>query len=87
MEDSNGSKLQAEQSEVVGAADEPFDAILKKLQSIVERLEREDLALEESLKAFELGMDLSRRGQQILDAAERRVEVLLKNGNTEPLET
>ena len=87
MNDSDDSKLEAAGSEVVGGADVPFDGILKKLQGIVERLEREDLALEESLKAFELGMDLSRRGQQILDAAERRVEVLLKDGATEPLET
>ena len=63
-----------------------FDAILARLQGIVERLENEELPLEDSLKAFEQGMDLSRRGQRILDEAERRVELLLRDGTTGPLE-
>jgi len=63
-----------------------FDAILAQLQGIVERLENEELPLEDSLKAFEQGMDLSRRGQRILDEAERRVDLLLRDGTTEPLE-
>jgi exodeoxyribonuclease VII small subunit len=67
-------------------AGESFDVILRQLQGIVERLEGEDLALEESLQAFERGIELSRRGQAILDGAERRVEMLLRDGRTEPLE-
>jgi exodeoxyribonuclease VII small subunit len=65
---------------------ESFDAILEQLRTIVERLESEELPLEESLRAFERGVALSRRGQRILDEAERRVEVLLRDGNTAPLE-
>ncbi|MFH1129845.1 MAG: exodeoxyribonuclease VII small subunit [Pseudomonadota bacterium] len=61
-----------------------FDHILKELSVIVEQLEKADLPLEDSLKAFERGVALSRKGQAILDAAERRVEILLKDGNTEP---
>jgi exodeoxyribonuclease VII small subunit len=67
-------------------SEESFDVILRQLQGIVERLEGEDLALEESLQAFERGIELSRRGQAILDGAERRVEMLLRDGRTEPLE-
>lgn len=67
-------------------ADQSFDKILGELQAIVERLEEEEMGLEESLRAFEQGMELSRRGQQILDEAERRVEILLRDGTTEPLE-
>jgi exodeoxyribonuclease VII small subunit len=63
-----------------------FEVILSELQAIVERLEGEDLTLEDSLVAFEQGMELSRRGQQILDTAERKVELLLKDGSTEPME-
>lgn len=63
-----------------------FDTILGELQAIVERLEHEELSLEQSLLAFEQGMELSRRGQQILDAAEKRVELLLRNGATEPFD-
>jgi exodeoxyribonuclease VII small subunit len=65
---------------------ETFDAILRELHAIVARLEGEDLALEDSLQAFERGVGLSRRGEAILDAAERRVEMLLRDGSTAPLE-
>jgi exodeoxyribonuclease VII small subunit len=72
-----------------GAAVSPegadFDETLRELQAIVERLENAELPLEESVKAFERGMELSRRGEAILDAAERRVELLLRDGRTEPL--
>lgn len=71
-------------SDAAGA--ESFDVILRELHTIVERLEGEDLALEDSLQAFERGVGLSRRGQAILDAAERRVEMLLRDGSTTPLE-
>ncbi|HSE97994.1 MAG TPA: exodeoxyribonuclease VII small subunit [Blastocatellia bacterium] len=56
-----------------------FEASLKELEEIVERLEAGDLPLEESLELFERGVRLSRDCQQRLDAAERRVEILLKN--------
>src|SRR5438132_12290607 len=66
-----------------------FDQILERLRKMVDRLERSDLTLEQSLAAFEEGVRLSRRGTAILDAAERRVEVLLRaeagSLKTEPL--
>ncbi|HWP43773.1 MAG TPA: exodeoxyribonuclease VII small subunit [Blastocatellia bacterium] len=55
-----------------------FEASLKELEEIVEQLEAGNLPLEESLDLFERGMRLSRECQKRLDAAERRVEVLLK---------
>ena len=63
-----------------------FDQVLKQLTGIVEQLESTELPLEESLNAFERGVGLSRRGQAILDAAEQRIEVLLRDGSTEPLD-
>jgi exodeoxyribonuclease VII small subunit len=66
-------------------SEQSFDETLRELQGIVERLERGELPLEESLRAFERGVELSRRGQAILDSAERRVEILLRDGRTEPL--
>lgn len=68
------------------AGPERFDQLLADLKTIVEKLERADLPLEDALLAFEKGVELSRRGQAILDAAERRVETLLKDGRTEALE-
>jgi exodeoxyribonuclease VII small subunit len=67
-----------------------FDALLTRLRSIVDRLEGEELTLEQSLAAFEEGVRLSRLSGEILDRAERRVEVLLKGEDgapkTEPLD-
>ena len=55
-----------------------FDETLAALKRVVDELEGGQLSLEKSLAAFEDGVRLARRGAQILDSAERRVEVLLK---------
>lgn len=53
-----------------------FEHSLARLEELVQRLERGDLPLEEGLSAFEEGMRLSRRCQDRLDAAEKRVATL-----------
>jgi exodeoxyribonuclease VII small subunit len=55
-----------------------FEESLKKLEGIVEKLEHGDLALEESLKLFEDGVSLSATCKQELDAAEGKVQLLVK---------
>ncbi|TLY62614.1 MAG: exodeoxyribonuclease VII small subunit [Gammaproteobacteria bacterium] len=48
------------------------------------RLERGDLPLDEALKTFERGVELTRQCQTALKAAQQRVEILLKrSGQTE----
>ena len=61
-------------------AKENFEAALGKLEELVRRMETGDLTLEESLKAFEEGTRLARLCSRKLDEAERRVELLLKQG-------
>jgi exodeoxyribonuclease VII small subunit len=56
-----------------------FDQVLGQLRAIVERLEGGNLSLEQSLAAFEEGVRLSRAGARMLDAAEQRVEILLRD--------
>jgi exodeoxyribonuclease VII small subunit len=56
-----------------------FEEILVRLRGLVERLESGNLPLEDSLRAFEEGMELCRRGTVILDGAEKKVELLLGN--------
>lgn len=72
------------------APSRPFDEILKELEGVVTRLEQGDLPLEQSLEAFERGVTLTREGEAILAAAEKRVEVLLSGRGgelqTAPLE-
>lgn len=60
-----------------GAPPERFEDLLGRLRGLVERLEGGNLPLEESLRAFEEGMELCRRGAVILDGAEKKVETLL----------
>ncbi len=60
-----------------GEPPERFEEILGRLRGLVERLESGNLPLEESLRAFEEGMELCRRGTVILDGAEKKVELLL----------
>jgi exodeoxyribonuclease VII small subunit len=62
-----------------------FEASLAALEKIVRELERGDLPLEESLKLFEQGVKLSRECQERLNQAERRVEVLLRDGEGRPV--
>ncbi len=61
-----------------------FEDAVKRLTEIIERLERGDLPLEESIALFEEGVKLSAVSQSRLDAAEKKVEQLLhvdQNGN------
>ncbi len=56
-----------------------FEDSLKKLDSIVNKLEDGDLSLDESLNLFEEGVKLFRFLGKKLDQAERKVEILLKD--------
>jgi exodeoxyribonuclease VII small subunit len=54
-----------------------FDHILARLREVVQRLESGELSLEQSLQVYEEGVQLARRGQQLLATAEKRVEILV----------
>lgn len=56
-----------------------FESAMARLEEIVERLESGELSLEESLSAFEEGIKLSKICAKILDEAERKVEILMRN--------
>jgi exodeoxyribonuclease VII small subunit len=64
-----------------GGGGERFEDLLGRLRGLVDRLESGNLPLEESLKAFEEGMELCKRGALILDGAEKKVEMLLGAGS------
>ena len=55
-----------------------FEDALTELEGIVQRLEKGELPLEDSLAAFERGIALVRSLSQRLAEVEQRVEVLLK---------
>jgi exodeoxyribonuclease VII small subunit len=59
-----------------------FEDSLTELEQLVNRLERGELSLEESLQAFERGVNLTRTCQKALQEAEQKVQILIeKNGN------
>ncbi len=58
-----------------------FESSLNDLEIIVKKLEDGDMPLEESLKLFEQGVKLSRECRERLTQAERRIEVLMKDGD------
>ena len=62
-------------------AEKGLDTLLADLETVVRQLEAGDLPLEESMKLFERGMELSNRCHKQLDEAEHRVEILIKKGN------
>ncbi|HEY0795482.1 MAG TPA: exodeoxyribonuclease VII small subunit [Acidisarcina sp.] len=55
-----------------------FEDSLKQLETIVDQLERGDLPLEDSVRLFELGVKHSTACKQELDAAEGKVQILIK---------
>lgn len=66
-----------------------FEECLQRLEHIVEELEKGDIALERALALFEEGMKLSGSCRSELEAAEGKVEVLMKQGakmQAQPLE-
>ncbi|MCG6922953.1 MAG: exodeoxyribonuclease VII small subunit [Acidobacteria bacterium] len=61
-----------------------FEQALAALERIVERLEKGELTLEESLTLYEEGIRLSRLCHGKLEEAEGKIEMLLKDGKGEP---
>lgn len=68
-----------------------FEESLKRLETVVDQLEKGELTLEESLKLFEEGVNLTANCKKELDAAEGKVQMLVKQRDgslkAEPFET
>jgi exodeoxyribonuclease VII small subunit len=65
-----------------------FEEHLTQLEKVVEKLERGDLSLDESVRLFEDGMKLTTACKQELEQAEGRIQVLVegKAGKLQPAE-
>ena len=64
-----------------------FEKSLEKLEGLVKKLESGELSLEDSIKAFEEGVNLAQICGKKLDEAEKKVEILLSNkGDKEPFD-
>ena len=59
-----------------------FESSLKELELIVEKLEDENINLEESVKSFEEGVNLVKECQKQLQNAELKIKKLLDDGSS-----
>jgi exodeoxyribonuclease VII small subunit len=55
-----------------------FEDLMKKLELIANELEKGDLTLEESITKFEEGMKLSKKCNEIIENAEKKITILLQ---------
>ena len=56
-----------------------FEASIAELEQLVEKMERGEFTLEDSLRQFERGIALARSCQQALRDAEQKVQVLMRS--------
>ena len=55
-----------------------FETAIEELESLVEEMEQGDISLEDSLKKFERGIELTRTCQKALQDAEQKVQILIE---------
>ncbi|MFQ5825071.1 MAG: exodeoxyribonuclease VII small subunit [bacterium] len=59
-----------------------FESAMKRLEEIVSELEKGTLPLEKSLKYFEEGVELTKFCASKLNEAEKKIKLLVKEGDT-----
>lgn len=57
-----------------------FEELMQKLELITNKLEKENLNLDESVELFEEGMRISKKCNAKLENAEKRITILLNDG-------
>jgi exodeoxyribonuclease VII small subunit len=62
-----------------------FEKAFQQLEKIVQRLEGEELPLDESLQLFEEGIRLSRFCHQRLEEVEKKIELILADAKGQPV--
>ncbi len=58
-----------------------FEKSIQALEQVVAALEKGDVSLDDALKQFEKGIQLTRACQTLLTEAEQKVETLMKSSN------
>jgi exodeoxyribonuclease VII small subunit len=77
--ESGGTKSQPKSAKGASKLDPSlsFESALEQLEATVGRLEAGEMPLEEALELFENGVNLSRQCETTLEAAEKRIEILV----------
>jgi len=63
-----------------------FEIALQELEALVERMEKGEISLEDSLRDFERGIELTRACQKALQEAEQKVQILVEKDGRLTLE-
>ncbi len=58
-----------------------FEELIEKLEDITNKLEKEQLSLDESVKLFEEGMKISKECNSKLEDAEKRITILINKND------
>ena len=61
-------------------AEKKFEEMIETLEKISQELEKGDLSLEESVSKFEQGMKLSKECSTMLESAEKKITMLMHQG-------
>ena len=61
-------------------AEKKFEEMIEELEKVSQDLEKGDLSLDESVNKFEEGMKLSKECATILENAEKKITILMHNG-------
>jgi exodeoxyribonuclease VII small subunit len=64
-----------------------LEKLIAELESIVNKMESDDLNVEDSLESYEKGISLIKNAQKKLKKIEQKVEILSKEGNLENFNT
>ncbi len=60
-----------------------FEEAIEQLEKVVNELEAPNLTLDESVKKFEKGMELSKHCNELLEKAEKNITILIEKSNGE----
>lgn len=58
-----------------------FEELMSKLEEITDKLEKEQLSLDESVDLFEKGMEISKKCNSKIEDAEKRITILINQDN------
>ncbi len=58
-----------------------FEELMEKLETITNKLEKEQLSLDDSVKLFEEGIELSNKCNSKLEEAEKKISILINENN------
>jgi exodeoxyribonuclease VII small subunit len=80
------NKVKKSSSSKTKKKNKTFEDSMSELEEIVQKLEKGDLPLEESIEYFQRGIELSRECTKKLDEIEKRITVLIENEDGELVE-